>query len=258
MTMRRHVIAGLGATGLAAGITVAKAQTAQKTFLLVHGSWAGGWIWRRVADLLEKRGHKVFAPTLTGLGERSHLLDAKVNLATHITDIVNVIKWEQLNNFVLVGHSYGGNVISGVAERAERAISSIVFVDAFVPDNGPLPNSDTVFDAIRAAKEKGEIVLKPPPVEFFQNNENDRAWLEAMFTPQPIAAYTSSLTFTGARERIAKKTFIRATRYRVPAFDAQYAKVRSNPAWRTYALDCGHHAMVDMPERVTEILLEAA
>jgi hypothetical protein len=81
------------------------AATAQTTFVLMHGSWAGGWIWRLVADLLEDTGHKVFTPTLTGVGERSHLLNDKVNLSTHITDIVNVIKWEQLKNFVLVGHS---------------------------------------------------------------------------------------------------------------------------------------------------------
>ena len=88
--------------------------------MLVHGAWHGGWCWRRVSDRLEKKGHKVFTPTMTGLGERSHLLDAKINLATHITDIVNVIKWESLNDIVLVGHSYGGAVISGVAEQVPR------------------------------------------------------------------------------------------------------------------------------------------
>ena len=81
--------------------------------MLVHGSWHGGWCWRRVSDRLERLGHKVFAPTLTGLGERSHLLDEKVNLTTHITDVVNVIKWERLTNVVLCGHSYAGYPVSG-------------------------------------------------------------------------------------------------------------------------------------------------
>src|SRR5881394_367924 len=117
---RRGVLASAGAgAGVAAlGSASAKAQTnTRKTFVLVHGAWHGGWCWRRVADLLQKQGHKVFTPTMTGLGERSHLIDAKVNLATHITDIVNVIKWEGLRDIVLVGHSYGGCIISGVAEQ---------------------------------------------------------------------------------------------------------------------------------------------
>jgi pimeloyl-ACP methyl ester carboxylesterase len=106
MTTRRDLIATtLAATALLASRAPAQAQLARKTFVLVHGSWAGGWVWRPVADLLESGGHKVFTPTLTGVGERSHLLNDKVNLGTHITDIVNVIKWEQLNDLVLVGHT---------------------------------------------------------------------------------------------------------------------------------------------------------
>lgn len=102
----------------------AQAQAPAKTFVLVHGAWHGGWCWRRVSDLLERRGLKVFSPTMTGLGERSHLIDPKINLTTHITDIVNVIKWERLNDIVLVGHSYGGAVVSGVAEQVSEAIGA--------------------------------------------------------------------------------------------------------------------------------------
>src|SRR5205807_2556337 len=114
----------------------AQAQAAVTTFVLVHGSWHGGWCWRRVADRLERGGHKVYTPTLTGLGERVHLLTASVDLNTHITDVVNVIKFENLSNIVLVGHSYAGCVISGVAEQMLPAIASIVFVDAFLPQDG--------------------------------------------------------------------------------------------------------------------------
>jgi pimeloyl-ACP methyl ester carboxylesterase len=103
---RRGVLASAGASAAALGGAPASAQTdAPKTFVLVHGAWHGGWCWRRVAELLQKRGHTVFTPTMTGLGERSHLIDRKVNLATHVRDIVNVIKWEGLNDIVLVGHS---------------------------------------------------------------------------------------------------------------------------------------------------------
>ena len=108
---RRGVLAsaGVGASAAALGSAPAPAQTgAPETFVLVHGAWHGGWCWRRVADLLQKRGHKVFTPTLTGVGERSHLMSKDIVLDTHITDIVNVIKWEDLNNICLVVHSYGG------------------------------------------------------------------------------------------------------------------------------------------------------
>ena len=98
-------------------------DTLSKTFVLVHGAWHGGWCWRRVADRLEGKGHKVFTPTMTGLGDRSHLLNKDVNLATHITDIVNLLKWEDLKDIVLVGHSYGGLIISGVAEQAGDKIA---------------------------------------------------------------------------------------------------------------------------------------
>ncbi len=113
------------------------AQTGpQKTFVLVHGAWHGGWCWRRVSDLLEKKGHKVFTPTLTGVGERSHLLSKDINLDTHITDIVNVFKWEDLKDVCLVVHSYGGWPGSGALEQIGDRVSSIVWLDAFKPENG--------------------------------------------------------------------------------------------------------------------------
>src|SRR5215213_5264319 len=153
---RRAAIKAAGAGAAALASTTALAQpSAGKTFLLVHGAWHGGWCWRRVSDLLEKRGHKVFSPTLTGLGERSHLLNDKINLSTHITDIANVMKWEGLKDFVLVGHSYGGYVITGVAERVPEAIASIVFLDAFMPESGESlaeSGSERVRDGITAAR----------------------------------------------------------------------------------------------------------
>jgi pimeloyl-ACP methyl ester carboxylesterase len=117
---RRTVLGGTSILGMAMLASFARptaAQTSGKTFVLVHGAWGAGWLWRRVANRLIAKGHMVFTPTMTGVGERSHLLDAKIRLATHVTDIVNVIKWERLTDIVLVGHSYGGMVITGVAEQ---------------------------------------------------------------------------------------------------------------------------------------------
>jgi pimeloyl-ACP methyl ester carboxylesterase len=264
-TVSRRTVVGAMAAGTAAtlggAIGAAQAQSQSKTFVLVHGGWHGGWCWRRVSDLLEKKGHKVFTPTMTGLGERSHLLDPKINLATHVTDIVNVIKWEELKDIVLVGHSYGGAIISGVAEQIRETIGSIVFLDAFVPDDGDslaARASKPVQEAIAAALQKGETTMKPVPAAVFRVNENDRAWVDGKCTPHPMATLTDKIAITGARDRIAKKAYIRAKGYPSVPFDAAQEKLQAAAGWRVYEMPCGHDAMVDMPDRLTEILLEVA
>jgi len=237
------------------------AQPNAKTFVLVHGAWHGGWCWRRVSDLLEKQGHKVFTPTLTGLGERSHLLRAGVNVSTHVTDVVNALKWERLSDVVLCGHSYGGLVVSGVAEQMSDKIGSIVFLDAFVPENGDSMaelTSQAVRDNLKAATERGDISVPARPAAAFLVNEKDQAWVDSLCGPQPIGTRTEKMTLTGARERIGKKAYIRAAAYPNPGFDKAYARVKADRSWRTYEVPCGHDVMVDMPERLTEILLEAA
>jgi pimeloyl-ACP methyl ester carboxylesterase len=260
---RRELIEGLGA-GLAAVVgvsaTPAQAQADRKTFVLVHGSSAGGWCYRRVADLLEKRGHKVFAPTLTGLGERSHLMSG-ITLDTHITDVVNVIRWESLDNFVLVGHSYGGWIISGAAEQVEKKIASIVFLDAFMPENGQRvldSNSPRSRAEIEEAVKKAEVSRPPPHPSVWKVNEKDQAWVQEKFTAQPIGVAFTSIRLTGARDRVPKKTYVRATGYDNPNFEKAYAKVKADPSWRTFEMPCGHEVMIDMPERTAEILLEVA
>src|SRR5882672_4573145 len=140
-------------------------EQARKTFVLVHGAWHGGWCWRRVADLLERHGHKVFTPTLTGVGERSHLLSKDINLDTHITDIVNVFQWEDLKDACLVVHSYGGWPGSGALEQIGDRVSSIVWVDAFMPKDGER-SIDSISEfsrkAMVEAMAKGEAGRNPP------------------------------------------------------------------------------------------------
>jgi pimeloyl-ACP methyl ester carboxylesterase len=234
---------------------------AQKTFVLIHGAWHGGWCWRRVADLLEQRGHKVFAPTLTGLGERSHLLRSDINLDTHIADVVNVVKWEDLKDVVLVGHSYGGFPMSGAIEQIHDRISSVVFLDAFVPEDGQKSLDVASEFARKGALEaiaKGDISRLQPPAATFHVNESDQAWVNGKLTPQPIGVMLQPVKLTGAHERIGKKAYIRAPKYPQPAFDSYYRAKKADPSWRTYELPCGHDVMIDMPERLAEILLEVA
>jgi pimeloyl-ACP methyl ester carboxylesterase len=162
---------------------------------------------------------------------------------------------------VLVGHSYGGCVVSGVAESVPDAIRSIVFLDAFIPDNGDSALDlvqPAVQEIIRAALARGDTTVPVRDAAAFRVNEKDRAWVDALATPQPIGTMTEKLTLTGARERIAKKTYIRAAGYPNVSFDKAYARVKADPTWRTYEVPCGHDVMVDDPDRLTEILLEVA
>jgi pimeloyl-ACP methyl ester carboxylesterase len=231
------------------------------TFVLVHGAWHGGWCWRRVADRLNATGHAVFTPTLTGLGERSHLLRSGIDLKTHITDVVNVIKWEELTGVVLCGHSYGGMVISGVAEQVAEVIRSIVFLDAFLPKDGEAVRDLTgpaVKEAAAAAMQRGDIVIPPRPAEAFGVNVADRAWVDRLCVSQPIGTFTEKIVLTGAAERIGRKSYVRAASYANPGFDRALAAAKGDPSWRTYSVPCGHDVMVDAPDRLTEILLEAA
>ena len=259
---RRQVLISGAATAMAAGASEAVAQTSSsKTFVLVHGAWHGGWCWRQVSDALVKQGHRTFSPTLTGLGERSHLISKDVNLTTHITDVVNVFKHEDLSNVVLVGHSYGGIIISGVAEQLADKISSIVFLDAFLPEDGEtlLEKSSPGFvKAINTAIEKGEVGIKPPPAAAFGVQVQARAWVDGKTTAQPVGTYTERAIFKGGRNKVAKKTYVRAKGYKSTTFDANLAKVKAVGDWKTHDLDIGHDVMVIDPEQVTSIILAAA
>jgi pimeloyl-ACP methyl ester carboxylesterase len=262
---RRDMIAGVGTTvAVAAGSATgpARAQAARKTYVLVHGSYCGGWYWRRVSDILEGKGHKVFSPTLAGLGEHSHLLTKDINLETHITDIVNLIKWEDLSRICLVAHSFAGWSASGALEQIGDRVSSIVWVDAFKPENGQRP-IDAINETIRKlalnAAEKGEPGVPPAKAELFLVNENDRGYVDSKLTPQPVGTYLQPIRLSGAREKVAKKTYIRATRFQAPAFNKALADCKADPSWSTIEnTTAGHVIMIDEPEWLADVLIRTA
>ncbi|MFZ5690314.1 MAG: alpha/beta fold hydrolase [Pseudomonadota bacterium] len=257
---RRSILAGTTAAASALAAP-AVAQSEVRTFVLVHGAWHGGWCWRRVADRLERKGHKVYAPSLTGLGDRSHLIRARPTVSTHIDDIANIIRFEDLQRVILVGHSYGGIVISGVAEKVRPQIASIVFLDAFVPENGATIMSMSrqgLRDNVNAAIKRGDLGIPPASAAYFNVNERDRALVDRKCTPQPIGTYGDPVKLSGARERIAKKTYIRARGFTSAGFDAIAVRLRSDPGWNVYDMPCGHDAMIDMPDRLTELLIASA
>ena len=233
-----------------------------RTFVLVHGAWHGGWCWRRVADRLTAAGHRVFTPTLTGLGERQHLMSASITLDTHVQDVCNLIRFEELSDVCLVGHSYAGMVISRVAEEMEDRISSFVFLDAFVPEDGETPLdlvTSQVQEGIRAAIARGEITRAAPPAAYFKvQAPADVAWIDSMMTPQPNGVWPDQIHLTGARDRIAKRAYVRAGLYPSASFDVAMEKQSKRDGWRVMSMAGGHDLMVDCPEELANLFIELA
>lgn len=224
------------------------------TYVLVHGAWAGGWIWRDMADRLRALGHRVFTPTLTGLGDRSHLISPQINLTTHVLDVANLIKWEELSDIVLIGHSYGGMVISGVTEEAPQGtIRSIVYLDAFLPNNG-----ESLSD-LAGSPNALPVDMQQDPVPFPGRGGTGDPRLERLLTPHPLRTLTQKLELTGARGRIPRKTYVLATGRPQPSpFSVLSERIAGDPTWRLEKLACGHNTMIEMPEETLQIFLRAA
>jgi|HubBroStandDraft_6_1064221.scaffolds.fasta_scaffold359024_2 pimeloyl-ACP methyl ester carboxylesterase len=235
------------------------------TFVLVHGAWHGGWCYKRVAVLLRKAGHEVYTPTLTGLGERSHLMSPAVTLDTHIEDIVNVVRWEELSNIVLCGHSYGGMVITGVADRIPDKIHALVYLDAFVPNNGEAA-TDRMEPGVRASinddvQQHGDgYLMSPIPAAVFNVNARDASWVNQMCVKHPLKCFEQKIALTGAFARVRKLSYVLATDWGAQLaspFPPIAEPLRHDPGWKVTDLKCGHDVMVDMPKETAEILIAA-
>jgi pimeloyl-ACP methyl ester carboxylesterase len=234
----------------------------EKTFVLVHGAWHGGWCWRRVADRLRGYGHRVYTPTLTGLAERAHLMSTAITLDTHVRDIVDLFKYEEIADACLVGHSYGGVPVSAALEELRGKVSSAVFLDAFVPEDGEA-SIDLILphmrDAIRAAIASGEVARPSPPAAYFKvQSLEDQAWIDSLTTPHPNGVWGVPVRNTGGREAVARKFYMRAGLYPNANFDTMMARQQAKPGWTCLTLAGGHDVMVDAPELLTQALLDAA
>jgi len=263
--IQRRAILGASMLAVASGATAQagnERKQPKKTFVLIHGAWHGGWCWSKVTDSLLSKGHKVYAPSLTGNGDRSHLLSKEINLDTHIADIVNLFKWEDLKDVCLVAHSYGGWPVSGALEEVYPLVSSLVLLDAFKPENGQKGMdyaSEFSRKSLADAIAKGEAGRKPPSANSFSIFEKDLPWLQEKMTPQPNGVAIQPIRLSGARDKVSKKTYIRAPHYPQAAFDQALAQCKSDPSWKTVVMnDTGHDVMVDQPERLVDILLQVA
>ena len=172
------------------------------TFVLVHGAWHGGWCWSRLAPLLRAAKHDVYIPTLTGLGERVHLLAPEIDLTTHIDDVLGVLTYEDLGNVVLVGHSYGGMVISGVVDQAGERIAHVVYLDAFLPEDGmsvrDYAPADVLDEMVTAQGDGWRLPSFMFAADFGVTDPEDAAWVDSLLGDQPYGTFQQPIALTGA------------------------------------------------------------
>ena len=231
------------------------------TYVLVHGAWHGSWCWKRVRNALQALGHEVFTPTLTGLGERYHLSSPSINLDMHIADVVNLIQLEELSEVVLCGHSYGGCVISGAADRIPKGIRALVYLDAFVIEDG-----ECLFDLVpddrsqgmrQQARKTGDgWKVDPIPAEVFRVNSRDCAWVNAQCTPHPLPCFEQRIRLTGGLDGIRDITHI-LTDWEGSPMPAAHERAKAK-GWKTHTMPCGHDVMLDLPNELTAFFLQFA
>lgn len=239
-------------------------------FVLVHGAWHGGWCWRRVAQALQLDHHKVFTPTLTGLGERAHLLSPTINLDTHINDVINLIEAEELHEVTLAVHSYAGMIGTAVTDRMPDRIKHLVYVDAVVPKPGESWSSTqasaTQQQRMAAAQASPSFSFPAPDPEVFGLHDADREWVKRRQTPHPGNTYQAPLHFDMQRVAAVPRTFVNCTQPALATIEPSRLRVKDPKFWdgawlpnsRVVEIKTGHDPMISEPAALTKILLESA
>lgn len=235
--------------------------------VLVHGAWHGAWCWRDTARALRAAGHTVVTPTHTGVGERAHQSGEAVTLETHIRDVLGYIEAEELDDIVLCGHSYGGMVVTGVADRLPGRIRTLVYLDAFVPRDGDSLNGllDVAlapevaaqflgaFRGTAAASHSG--LMQPIPAAMFNIDEANRAWVDRRCVPQALATFEMPLLLSGGGlEQVKERVYVLADGWDPSPF-RHFAKLyEGQEGWRVERIACSHDVMVDRPEELAKLL----
>jgi pimeloyl-ACP methyl ester carboxylesterase len=240
-------------------VLAAAAADGPKTFVLVHGAWHGAWCFRDVEKRLRELGHEVFAITLTGLAERAHLISREVNLTTHVDDVARAIEIEELERVTLVGHSYGGLVITGAGVKVAPRIAELVYLDAFVPASGQsgydLLSPKYAASWRKRVEEKGEGFKIPPMLDAKSMGVTDAkkaAWVDRKLTPQPAGTFEEKLVFDERAWTKLPRRYLRAGAY--SGFAPTAERVRK-AGWPVVELDCGHDAMVADPDGLVKALV---
>jgi pimeloyl-ACP methyl ester carboxylesterase len=243
---------------------VTRMRAASKTFVLVHGAFHGGWCWERVARLLRSEGAAVYAPSLSGLADRAHLFTPLIGLETHVRDIVGLLEYEDLKDVVLVGHSYGGMVVTWAAERLAKRVAHVVYLDAAFPERGDQCMYDLFPESFRREdeewmKQQGETWKLPPDPDatFGVENEDDLRWLRSKLTPHPFKTLTDPIMTNNdfAISSMLPRSYIYCEWPAGSPFKT-FGDRAESLGWRCLKLNTGHDAMITMPNQLAELLLE--
>jgi pimeloyl-ACP methyl ester carboxylesterase len=224
-------------------------------FVLVHGAWGGSWMWSRVARLLRAAGRDVYTPSLTGIGERTHLASPDIGLSTHVHDVLGVFTYERLSDVVLVGHSYGGMVITAVADRVPEKIRALVYLDAFVPKDG-----EAVLDIVRPEMRDAILAIKGseipafPPQRQGMKDPEEIAWLEGRRSAQPLKTFTEPVVLKN--RAFPKRSYIFCAGYSPTTFAGFAEEKRKDKEWRYHELPTHHYPQVSMPRETAALLLQ--
>ena len=230
-------------------------------FLLIHGAWHGGWVWNEISEILRYQRYSVSTPTLTGLGEKKHLLSSKITIETFIEDVVNHIIFENLNNIILVGHSFAGSVISGVADRLKDRIQKLIYFDAVVLKNGQKPfdiaPKELVKQRIELAKRFGNGISIPAPSAdaFGVFDVKKSLLLEEKLTPHPLSTYQSKLTIKNEIGNGIPLFYIFCNNPVYKSLESSREVVR-NLKWPIFELNAGHDAMLTHPKETLNLLMK--
>lgn len=229
------------------------------TFVLVHGSFGGGWVWQKVTPLLRAGGHDIYTPRLTGLSDRSHLLECGVDLTTHVRDVADLLFYEDISDVVLVGHSYAGMVITGVAANVPERLRRLVYLDAYAPEDGQSEVDLWPAEWQDSLQEKGRGLRQPPaPATLGITNPEMADWVEARMTPHPLATYTEPVPVASAESAALPRAYVHCTDGPITHVFAPFAAKARADGWEVRELVTGHMAMLTAPHEVTELLLELA
>lgn len=230
-------------------------------FLLIHGAWHGGWVWNEISEILRYQRYSVSTPTLTGLGEKKHLLSSKITIETFIEDVVNHIIFENLNNIILVGHSFAGSVISGVADRLKDRIQKLIYFDAMILIDGQKPfditPKETVEQRIELAKKFGNNISIPSPSAdaFGVFDIKKSLLLEEKLTPHPLSAFQSKLILKNEVGNGIPLSYIFCTKPIYKSLESSREVVRKMK-WPIFELNAGHDAMLTHPKETLNLLMK--
>ncbi len=237
------------------------------TYVLIHGAWHGGWCWRDVANTLRAQGHAVFTPTLTGNGQSRHLGNERITLETHARDVLGVIETEELSDVILVGHSYGGMVITAAADRAAAKIRHLVYLDAFVPEHGECladcirrnlpPELAAIFIGHFFQARDNDGLVPPIPGALFGQTPATTEWMERQCNHQALATFQLPVLLDGAADALPR-SYIVADGWQPSPFQQQAATINGKPGWTLHRLPGGHCLMMDLPAELSALLAQLA